>query len=149
MDSAVMDAVPPVWSPATRFIRCDAGGRPFIEARRCDACGAQYLEERIACARCGAADGFTSFIAAERGTVYCYTIVYRSYPGIAVPFISVVVDLDDGLVLKGTLLRAASVPAPSIGGMRVQLIYAAAGGAKSPTGLPYLAYFFEPLEIGS
>lgn len=132
-----------------RCIRSDAVGKPFIEGWRCDACGAQYLEERIACARCGSADGFTSFTAAERGAIYSYTIVYRSYPGIVVPFISVVVDLDDGLVLKGNLLRVASVPTPGIGGMRVQLIFAEASGVKSPDGRPYLAYFFEPVEVTS
>jgi uncharacterized OB-fold protein len=145
----LIDATPQVWSPATRYIRSDAAGKPFIEAWRCDACGAQYLEERIACARCGSTEGFAAFAAAGRGSIYTYTIVHRSYPGIAAPFISVVVDLDDGLVLKGNLLRVASVPTPSIGGMRVQLIFAEAGGAKSPDGRPYLAYFFEPLEITS
>jgi uncharacterized OB-fold protein len=138
-----------VWLPATRCIRSDAAGNPFMEAWRCDTCGAQYLEERIACARCGSADGFTSFTAARRGAIYSYTIVHRSYPGIAVPFISAVVDLDDGLVLKGNLLGVASVPTPSIGRMRVQLIFAEASGVKSPDGRPYLAYFFEPLEITS
>jgi uncharacterized OB-fold protein len=140
---------PQLWSPATRFIRSDAAGQPFIEAWRCDTCCAKYLEERIACARCGSAVGFTSFTAAGQGAIYSYTIVHRSYPGIAVPFISVVVDLDDGLALKGNLLRVASTPVPSISGMRVQLIFAEATGVKSPEGLPYLAYFFEPAEIAS
>lgn len=140
---------PQLWSPATRFIRSDAAGQPFIEARRCDTCGAKYLEERIACGRCGSIGGFTSFTAAGRGAIYSYTIVYRSYPGIVVPFISAIVDLDDGLVLKGNLLRVTSTPAASISGMRVQLIFAEATGVKSPEGLPYLAYFFEPGEIAS
>ena len=40
----------------------------------------------------------------ERGRLYSYTVVYRSYPGIKVPFISAIVDLEGGGCLKGNEL---------------------------------------------
>jgi hypothetical protein len=38
------------------------------------------------------------------GTLYTYSIVCRSFPGIEVPYISAVVDLDGGGTIKGNLI---------------------------------------------
>jgi uncharacterized OB-fold protein len=72
--------------------------------------------------------------------VYAWTVVERSYPGVTVPFISVIVDLSDGLTLKGTL---RGVDALSLqGGMPVALAFDDAGGARDANGAPYVGYHF-------
>ena len=139
--------LPKSWSPATPFIHAGADGQPFIQGWRCVNCRAPYLCERIACARCCSTDGFVSFVAATAGTVHTYTVVHRSYPNVAVPFVSAVVDLDDGLTLKGNLCDIPMSPETRIAGSRVRLFFAAAHGAKTPDGTAYLAYFFSPCEL--
>ena len=130
--------------PATSFIKFGRDGAPFIEGQRCKACNTPFLEERPACARCGSREGFTSFKASDKGTLYTYSIVQRSFPGVPVPFVSAVVDLEDGLVLKGDLLDVPPDPAKIKFGMPVQIVFDEVSGQKSADGRPFVAYFFKP-----
>ena len=67
-------------------------------------------------------------------------MVHRSYPGIAVPFVSAIVDLDDGLTLKGTLRDVdIAILKP---GMPVRLVIDNAGGAKDKDGAAYVGFHF-------
>lgn len=131
-------------APATRFIKIAPGGRPYIEGYRCGGCGAVFLEPRMACGRCGARGGFSAFEASDRGVVHTYTVVYRSYPGIKTPFISVIVDLADGLVLKGTLRGIEAKPSPQLFNLPVRMVFKPADDHKTAAGVPYVTYFFEP-----
>jgi uncharacterized protein len=76
---------------------------PHLLARVCDSCGAQYLERRNGCGRCGGRQ-FSRRPAPRAGTVMNYTVVWRSHPGVEVPFVSCLVDLGDGLVVKSNLV---------------------------------------------
>jgi uncharacterized OB-fold protein len=40
---------------------------------------------------------------ATRGTLYNYTVVHRSLPGVPTPFVSAVIDLDGGGSIKANL----------------------------------------------
>jgi uncharacterized protein len=131
-------------APATRFIRVSPQGRAYIEAHRCGACGAAYLEAPVACARCGARGEITPFEASNKGVVHTYTIVHRSYPGVPTPFISAIVDLDDGLVLKGNLLGVEAKPSKDLFGLPIKVVFKPAGEHKTKEGVPYVTYFFEP-----
>jgi uncharacterized OB-fold protein len=130
-------------APATRFIRIAPNGKAHIEGHRCGSCGAVYLEPRMACARCAARGGFTVFEASRRGVVHTYSIVHRSFPGIKTPFISAIVDLDDGLVLKGNLEGVEPKPSKDLFGMPVQVSFKTLE-QKTSQGVPYVTYFFEP-----
>jgi uncharacterized OB-fold protein len=130
-------------APATRFIRIADSGKAHIEGHRCGSCGAVYLEPRMACARCSARGGFTAFEASSRGVVHTYSIVHRSYPGIKTPFISVIVDLDDGLVLKGNLEGVDPKPSKDLFGMPIRVAFKTLE-QKASSGAPYVTYFFEP-----
>jgi hypothetical protein len=68
----------------------------------------------------------------------------RSFPGVPVPFISVIVDLDDGLTVKGTLRHID--PAAVRGGLPVTLVFDDAGGARDDSGAGYVGFHFEPAE---
>ena len=129
---------------ATPFIRFDIRGEPFIEGRRCRACGAVMVDERLACPACGSRDGFDLFRGARQGKLHAYSIVRRSYPGVPVPFVSAIVDLEDGLSLKGNLIGTAAEPEALPPDMPVRLVFGDAMGRKDKDGNSYIAYFFEP-----
>ncbi|MGF6999354.1 Zn-ribbon domain-containing OB-fold protein [Paraburkholderia sp. GAS32] len=84
-----------------------------------------------------------SYSLSETGRLYNYTIVYRSYPGISVPFISAVVDLDDGTSLKGNLLGVEAEADALTFGMPVKMVFRGAETANADA-LGFVAHFFVP-----
>ena len=80
---------------------------------------------------------------AETGKVYVYTVVHRSFPGVETPFVDVIVDLDDGAHLKGTLLNVKPDPDAIAFGLPVKVVYREAKPVNKPD-TPYLTYAFEP-----
>ena len=83
---------------------------------------------------------------ADRGTLYSFAIVHRSFPGVETPFISAIVDLDGGGTLKGNLRGLAATPETVRLGMAVKVVIDDALGRRDKDGNAYLAYFFEPAE---
>ena len=77
----------------------------------------------------------------ERGHLYSFTIVHRSYPGIKVPFISAIVDLDGGGTVKGNLLDVEPDPSRLRFDMRVRMVFRGAEVA-SAEGAGFIAHFF-------
>lgn len=132
--------------PAKKFIHIAENGSPLIQGYSCVDCGAVALDRTLACRKCASRTPQKPFEAAHFGRVYAWTIVERSFPGVPVPFISAVVDLDDGLCLKGTLKNAD--PQALTGGMRVKIVFDDAGGAKDETGTPYVGFHFAPAQEG-
>jgi uncharacterized protein len=95
---------------------------PHLLAWICDSCGARYLERRNGCGRC-AGTAFTRQPVAGSGTVKTYTVVWRNAPNVATPFVSCVVDLGGGLVVKSNLIGIdpAAVD-PRVLGQPVELV---------------------------
>lgn len=96
----------------------------------------------MACRSCGSADRLETFRAAQTGCVFSWTVVHRSYPGIPVPFVSAIVDLDGGPTLKGTLRNVD--PATVRAGLPVHLVFDDAGGARDTQDIPYVGFHFLP-----
>jgi len=67
--------------------------------------------------------------------------VHRSYPGIKVPFISAIVDLDGGGTVKGNLLDVEPDPSRLRFAMRVRMVFRGADVA-STEGAGFIAHFF-------
>ena len=130
--------------PATSYIRIDATGAPYLQGSRCGECGAVFLGIRENCARCCARRQMQPARLATRGTLYSYTIVYRSYPGIRVPFISAIVDLEAGGTLKGNLLEIEPNPDKLTAGMPVKVVFRGAESALGEEAAGYVAHFFVP-----
>jgi len=80
----------------------------------------------------------------NKGKLYVYSIVHRSFPGIQVPYISAVVDLEDGTAIKGNLIDVEPDPEKIEFGMPVEVVFADALGRKDKDGNSYLSYFFKP-----
>lgn len=130
--------------PAAPYIVVNADGSAGLSFQCCAACGTCFLEaERLACARCGARD-FVAKPVGNAGTLHSFSIVHRGFPGVPVPFVSAVVDLDDGPSMKGNLRAAGFDPAAIKLGMRVQVVFDDALGRQDAAGNHYVSHFFEP-----
>lgn len=132
--------------PAFPFIKVDELGHASLTAQRCTRCGTTYAEpERLACAKCGArAEAFETIEPSLEGTLHTASIVQRAYPGIPVPFISAIVDLDGGPTLKGNFRGVPFEPAEIQQGRRVKVVFDDALGRKDKEGNSYVSHFFEP-----
>lgn len=72
---------------------------PHLTAHACVGCGALYFDRRNACAKCfGTAFGTKPL--SNTGHLRAFTIVHRAKG----PFVSAIVDLDGGGVVKANLL---------------------------------------------
>jgi uncharacterized OB-fold protein len=134
-------AQPP--KPVVPFLKFASNGKPFLEGQKCGKCGAVYEGERQACAKCFARGSFSAIKLADSGKLHTYTIVYRSFPGVQVPFVSAVVDLDGGGTIKGNLIDIKPDPKSIEMGMPVEVIFDDAGRTDKE-GNRYVSYFFKP-----
>jgi uncharacterized OB-fold protein len=130
--------------PAVPFLKIPDDGDPYLEGQKCGSCGATYLGERSVCSKCGTRDQLAAVTLPNSGKLYSYSIVHRSFPGIEVPYVSAIVDLDDGTAIKGNLINIDPDPEKIKFDMPIEVVYADALGRKDSDGNSYLAYFFQP-----
>lgn len=130
--------------PAVDFLKIPESGEPYLEGHKCGGCGAIYLGVRTVCSKCGARGKIAPVTLSNQGNLYVYSIVCRSFPGIQVPYVSAIVDLEGGGTVKGNLIGVDPDPVKIKMGMPVRVVYKDALGRKDKEGNSYLAYFFEP-----
>ena len=82
----------------------------------------------------------------NKGKLYSYSIVFRSFPGIDVPYISAIVELDDGGTHKGNLIDCDPDPEKIKFDMPVEVVFDDALGRKDAEGNSYISYFFKPVN---
>ena len=128
---------------ATSYIQLEESGQPYLQGQQCEACGAIFLGIRHACGRCGTRGKIKALRLGERGHLYSYTIVYRSYPGIKVPFISAIVDLEGGGAIKANLLNVAPDPKHLPFGLPLQVVFHSAD-IVSAEGAGHVCHFVVP-----
>lgn len=129
--------------PIVPFLKIPAQGSPYLEGHRCSACGAIFIGERGICSKCGARGSLEPKPLASRGELYVYSIVHRSFPGVEVPYVSCVVDLEGGGTVKGNLIGIDPDPAKIRMGMPVETVFKIAP-RKDAEGNEYLTYYFQP-----
>ncbi len=129
--------------PAVDFLKIPETGAPYLEGLKCKSCSAIYLGTRAVCSKCGARDQLAPYKLSDKGKLYAYSIVHRSFPGVEVPYISAIVDLDGGGTLKGNLINVEPDPKKLKFDMLVDIVIKDAG-RKDREGNSYLAYFFQP-----
>jgi uncharacterized OB-fold protein len=118
------------------------GGDPHLVANACRACGALFFDRRNACARCGKLE-FERKPLATTGVVRSFTIIHRAAPNVPVPYVSSVVELDGGGVVKANLLEAGTDPDKIELGTKVKLTTFACG--RDEEGTEAIAFGFTPL----
>jgi uncharacterized OB-fold protein len=129
--------------PVVPFLKIPADGDPYLEGHKCRGCGAVFLGVRSTCSSCGARDQIEAVRLSNRGEVYVYSIIHRSFPGIETPYVSTVVDLEGGGTVKGNLINIDPDPEKVKMGMPVEVIYQIAP-RKDAEGNEYLTYYFQP-----
>ncbi|MCV7411394.1 hypothetical protein AWC05_09300 [Mycobacterium florentinum] len=83
---------------------------PHLRAHCCTTCEALYFDRRNACASCGET-GFAWRGLSNTGRVRAYTIVHRASASIPTPYVSAIVDLDGGGIVKANLVDVPADPA--------------------------------------
>ena len=136
----------PTTKGATNFVKVPKdGSAPYLSGSKCRKCGEVYVGDREVCGKCFSRDKMDHIKLGSTGKLYNFTIVHRNFPGVPVPFISAIVDVDGGGTLKGNLLGVEPKPEALKFDMPVKITLKDAG-RKDKDGNSYIAYFFEPLN---
>jgi uncharacterized OB-fold protein len=120
------------------------GDKPHLVAKECTACGARFFDRRNACASCSGTQFKPADLATE-GEVRAFTIVSMAAPGVPVPFVAAVVDLD-GTSVNGNIVNTEPDPDHVSLGMKVRLTTFPIG--TDDEGTEAIGFGFEPLEVG-
>src|SRR5262245_24311414 len=89
--------------PVVPLLKIPKSGEPYLEGQKCGACGAIFLGDRDTCSKCGKRGAMEAKKLSNQGSLYVYSVVFRSFPGIDVPYVSAIVDLEGGGTVKGNL----------------------------------------------
>ena len=144
MSSAAAPVKPaPTTKGAVPFLKVPKDGEPYLAGSRCSKCGEVAVGTRETCGKCGARTGLQAIKLGTTGKLYNFTVVHRTFPGVPVPFISAIVDVNGGGTLKGNLLGVEPVPEKIKFDMPVNIVIKPVP-QKDKDGNSYLAYFFEP-----
>jgi hypothetical protein len=130
--------------PVVEFLKIPEVGTPYLEGHKCKQCGSVFIGERSHCSKCGARDSMETTKLSNRGSLYVFSIVHRSFPGVEVPYVSAIVDLEGGGTVKGNLINVEPTPEKIKFGMPVEVVFKDALGRKDREGNSYLSYFFQP-----
>ena len=132
--------------PVVDYLKLPENGDPFLEGHKCSKCNAIFLGERKVCSSCFSRGSLEAVKLNNTGKLYSYSIVFRSFPGIDVPYISAIVDLDGGGTIKGNLIDVEPDPEKIKFDMPVGVIFDDALGRKDAEGNSYISYFFKPIS---
>ena len=80
----------------------------------------------------------------NKGKLYAYSIVHRSFPGIDVPYVSAIVDLEGGGTVKSNLIDIDPDPDKLHFDMPVDVVFGDALNRKDSDGNSYISFFFKP-----
>tara|TARA_B100001013_G_scaffold341032_1_gene265017 strand:- start:774 stop:1181 length:408 start_codon:yes stop_codon:yes gene_type:complete len=132
--------------PVVDYLKIPEKGDPYLEGHKCSTCDSIFIGERSTCSNCSSRDTMNAIKLGNKGKLYSYSIVFRSFPGIDVPYISAIVDLDEGGTLKGNLIDCEPDPEKIEFDMPVEVIFGDALGRKDADGNSYISYFFKPVS---
>ena len=130
--------------PATEYIR-ESNGEFYLSGLQCKNCKSIFIGKRSSCGKCFLNNALMEIKLGNTGRLYSYSIVHRSFPGVDVPYISAIVDLDGGGTIKGNLVGIEPHPAKIEFDMQLKVIFKDALGRKDKEGNSYVSYFFEPI----
>ena len=112
--------------PMVGYLVLSDDGPPHLLAQQCANCGATFFDRRNACASCGQRV-FQTVPVRNTGMLRSFTIVHRAAPGVPAPYVSAVVELDGGGVIKANLVDVDPDPKAIHLGGRVHLTTFVAG----------------------
>ncbi|HEV7730888.1 MAG TPA: OB-fold domain-containing protein [Candidatus Binatia bacterium] len=130
--------------PIVPFLRLPDGAEPYLVGVRCGACGATYLGGRIACSKCLGRGPFTELPLSRTGTLYVWSIVHQSMPGVPVPYVVGIVDLPEGVSVRCNLIDVEPDPAKIAFGMPVEMTTGVS--QQDREGNDVVAFYFRPQQ---
>jgi len=132
--------------PVVEYLKLPEDGDPYLEGHKCGDCNSIFLGEREVCSNCTARGKIEPIKLNNKGKLYSYSITFRSFPGIDVPYISAIVDLEGGGTVKGNLIDCEPDPEKIEFDMPVEVVFDDALGRKDAEGNSYISYFFKPIS---
>jgi uncharacterized protein len=117
------------------------GDDPHLVAQECAKCGARYFGRRNACASCFGTEFKSARIGSE-GTLRTFTIVAQAAPGITVPFVAGVVDVE-GTSVATNIVNVEPTPEKVTLGMKVRLTTFPIGTDEE--GVEAIGFGYEPV----
>ena len=132
--------------PVVEYLKLPEDGDPYLEGHKCRDCNSIFLGEREVCSNCTARGKIEPVKLSNKGKLYSYSITFRSFPGIDVPYISAIVDLEGGGTVKGNLIDCDPDPEKIEFDMPVEVVFDDALGRKDAEGNSYISYFFKPVS---
>jgi uncharacterized OB-fold protein len=130
--------------PIVPFLRLPEDGEPHLVGQRCAACGAVYLGKRRACSRCTGEGPFNEIPLSRRGTVWVWSIVHQSVPGVQVPYVVGIVDLPEGVSVRCNLIDVEPDPGKLRFGMPVEMTTGVS--QQDREGRDVVAFYFRPVQ---
>ena len=109
--------------PVVDYLKVPENGDPYLEGHKCKKCNSVFLGERNVCSNCFSRDSMEAVKLSNKGKLYSYSIVFRSFPGIDVPYISAIVDLEGGGTVKGNLIECDPDPEKIKFDMPVEVVF--------------------------
>ena len=128
--------------PIVPFLRVPDDGEPYLVGQRCPGCRAVYLSTRRACSRCTAQEPFEEIRLSARGTLWVWSIVHQSVPGVPVPYVVGVVDLPEGVSVRCNIVEVEPDPAKLRFGMPVEMTTGVS--QQDREGNDVIAFYFRP-----
>lgn len=119
------------------------GASPHLVAHSCVACGSRFFDRRNACASCGGQDGFDEVDLPAEGTLETFTVVSVAAPGVPVPYVAGLVDLD-GTSVRANLVNVAPDPGLLQLGMKLRLTTFSMGVDRD--GVEAIGFGFKPVD---
>jgi uncharacterized OB-fold protein len=119
------------------------GEHPSLIAQKCRQCGARFFDRRNACAACGSNAGFAEEKLPADGVLRTFTVVSVAAPGVPVPYIACVVDLD-GTSVRANLVNVEPDPERIRLGAKARLTTFSMGTDRD--GVEAIGFGFEPVE---
>ncbi len=129
--------------PMSDAIGLDEAGQPYLAGQRCTSCAEVLPGRQLACPKCFATGTLEPVKLGMRGTIFAWTIVTRSFPGVKVPLISAVVALEGGAYLKGNIEGLEPDPEAVANCPGVSVAF---DSVTAPDGTELIRYVFHPLK---
>jgi uncharacterized protein len=128
--------------PIVPFLCLPETGEAHLVGQRCTRCRAVYLGSRRACSKCTADGPFEEIPLSRKGTLWVWSIVHQSMPGVPVPYVVGVVDLPEGVSVRCNLIDVEPDPAKLRFGMAVEMTTGVS--QQDREGNDVIAFYFRP-----
>ena len=118
------------------------GSEPYLQGSSCPQCKQNYVGARRFCAKCSYVGDLKPIKLSKEGTLHVWTIIYQSVPGIATPYIGAIVDLPEGVSVKGNIAGIEPKPENLKFGMKLRMRFEQMTTDRE--GNTLFGYVFEP-----